>query len=133
MVSALQSKTREAIAASLKAMELSPDDTAMIKIKLAHGYLFDNQFDKAKTIYLENKNAKLRDGKRNFSQAALDDFKECQDAGITHPDMEKIKALLTRNGGTVIKGKLYEETVEEDGSKGVGVTFNEKKVVVILL
>src|SRR5436190_2117430 len=88
-------KPREAIAASLKALELSPDDTVMIKTNLAHGYLFDNQFDKAKTIYLENKNAKVRDGKRTFSQAALDDFKEFQDAGITHPDMEKIKALLT--------------------------------------
>jgi tetratricopeptide (TPR) repeat protein len=88
-------KPREAIAASLKALELSPDDTVVIKTNLAHGYLFDNQFDKARTIYLENKNAKLRDGKRTFSQAALDDFKEFQDAGITHPDMEKIKALLT--------------------------------------
>jgi len=25
----------------------------------------------------------------------MEDFKEFQDAGITHPDMEKIKALLT--------------------------------------
>ncbi|HEX3620371.1 MAG TPA: tetratricopeptide repeat protein, partial [Candidatus Udaeobacter sp.] len=88
-------KPREAIAASLKALELSPDDAVMIKTNLAHGYLFDNQFDRAKTIYLENKNAKLRDGKRTFSQAALDDFKELQDAGITCPDIEKIKALLT--------------------------------------
>ena len=75
-------KPREAIAASLKALELSPDDTVVIKTNLAHGYLFDHQFDKAKTIYLENKNAKVRDGKRTFSQAALDDFKEFQDAGI---------------------------------------------------
>jgi tetratricopeptide (TPR) repeat protein len=88
-------KPREAIVASLKALELSPDDAATIKTNLAHGYLFDNQFDKAKTIYLENRNAKLRDGERTFSQATLDDFKEFQDGGITHPDMEKIKALLT--------------------------------------
>jgi len=67
----------------------------MIKVTLAHSYLFDNQFDKAKAIYLENKNSKLRDDERTFSQAFLDDFKELQDAGITHPDMEKIKALLT--------------------------------------
>jgi len=87
-------KPRESIAASLKALELSPDDAVMIKTNVAHGYLFDNQFDKAKAIYLENKNAKLHDG-RAFSQAVLDDFKEFQDAGITHPDMEKIKALLT--------------------------------------
>jgi hypothetical protein len=85
---------REGIAASLKALELAPRNAAMINVTLAHSYLFDNQFDKAKAIYLENKNAKLRDDERTFSQAVLDDFKELQDAGITHPDMEKIKALL---------------------------------------
>jgi len=65
----------------------------MIKGNLAHGYLFDKQFEKAKAIYLENRDAKLNDG-RAFSQAVLDDFKEFQEAGITHPDMEKVKALL---------------------------------------
>ena len=90
-------KPREAIAASLKALELSPDDAIMIKTNLAHGYLFDDQFNKAKAIYLENKDAKI-DDKRSFSQAVLDDFKELQDAGITHPDMEKIKILLTTKG-----------------------------------
>jgi len=86
---------REAVAASLKALELSPHNAAIIKVTLAHSYLFDNQFEKAKAIYLENKNTKLRDDERTFSQAVLEDFKELQDAGITHPDMEKIKALLT--------------------------------------
>jgi len=47
-----------------------------------------------KPIYLENKDAKL-DEERSFSHAVLDDFKELEEAGITHPDMEKIKALLT--------------------------------------
>ncbi len=85
---------REAIAASLKALELSPRNGAMIKVPLAHSYLFDNQFDKAKAIYLENNNAKLRDDERTFSQAVLDDFKKLEEAGVTHPDMEKIKALI---------------------------------------
>jgi tetratricopeptide (TPR) repeat protein len=88
-------KPREAIAASLKALKLSPDEAVIIKTKLADGYLFDNQFNKAKAIYLENKDAKLRDSERTFRQVVLDDFKELQDAGVTHPDMEKIKALLT--------------------------------------
>jgi hypothetical protein len=86
---------REAIAAGLKALQKSPRNAAMIKVALAHSHLFDNQFDKAKTIYLENKNAKLRDDERTFSQAVLDDFKELEEAGVAHPDMEKIKALLT--------------------------------------
>jgi len=88
-------KPREAIVTSLKALKLSPGNAAVIKTNLAHGYLFDNQFDKAKTIYLENKYAKVGDDRRTFSQAVLDDFKEFQDAGINHPDMDKIKALLT--------------------------------------
>jgi uncharacterized protein YecT (DUF1311 family) len=87
-------KPRESIAASLKALELSPDDAVLIKGNLAQAYLFDNQFDKAKTIYLANKDAKI-DDERSFTQAVLDDFKELEEAGITHPDMEKIKALLT--------------------------------------
>jgi tetratricopeptide (TPR) repeat protein len=88
-------KPRETITASLKALKLSPDKAVIIKTKLADGYLFDNQFDKAKAIYLENKDAKLRDSDRTFGQVVLDDFKELQGAGITHPDTEKIKGLLT--------------------------------------
>ncbi len=87
-------KPRESIAASLKALELSPDDSVLIKGNLAHAYLFDNQFDKAEALYLENRDAKI-DDERSFTQAVLDDFKDLDEAGITHPDMEKIKALLT--------------------------------------
>jgi hypothetical protein len=76
-------------------LELSPDIAATIKTNLAHGYLFDNQFEKAKAIYLENKDVKLPDDGRTFSEAVLDDFKEFEEVGVTHPDMEKIKALLT--------------------------------------
>jgi uncharacterized protein YecT (DUF1311 family) len=89
-------KPRESIAASLKALELSPDDALLIKGNLAHAYLFDNQFDKAKAIYLENRDAKI-DDERSFRQAVLDDFKEFEEAGITHSDVKKIKALLTTN------------------------------------
>jgi tetratricopeptide (TPR) repeat protein len=92
----LNRRPQQAIEASLKALEWSPSDTVTIKANLAHAYLLDNQFDKAKAIYLQNKDGKL-DNERTFRQAVLDDFKELQDAGITHPDMEKIKALLTTN------------------------------------
>jgi uncharacterized protein YecT (DUF1311 family) len=89
-------KPSESIAASLKALELSPDDAVLIKGNLAHAYLFDNQFDKAKAIYLENRDAKI-DDERSFRQAVMDDFKEFEEAGITHSDVDKIKALLTTN------------------------------------
>jgi tetratricopeptide (TPR) repeat protein len=88
-------KPREAIAASLKALELAPDNAVLIKTNLAHGYLFDNQFEKAKAIYLENKDAKFRDSGQTFSNEVLDDFKQFREAGLTYPDMEKIEALIT--------------------------------------
>jgi tetratricopeptide (TPR) repeat protein len=95
----LNQKPRKSIDASLKALDWSPSDAVTIKTNLAHAYLFDNQFDKAKAIYLENKDAKL-DDERSFSQAVLDDFEELEQAGITHPDMARIKALLTSKTGT---------------------------------
>jgi hypothetical protein len=49
---------------------------------------FNFQFDKAKAIHLEYKDAKLPD-ERTFSRAVLEDFKELQDAGVTHSDMER--------------------------------------------
>jgi len=73
---------------------VTSDDAVLIKGNLADAYLFNNQFDKAKALYLENQNAKISD-ERSFIQMVLDDFKELQEAGITHPDIEKIKALLT--------------------------------------
>jgi tetratricopeptide (TPR) repeat protein len=90
----LNRKPREAIAASLKALKLSPANAAMIKTNLAHSYLLDNQFDKAKAMYLENRDAQLRGDHQTFNEVVLADFSELEKAGITHPDMEKIKALM---------------------------------------
>ena len=87
-------RPREAIAAALKALELDPDNATMINTVLATGYLFDNQFEKAKTIYLKNIAAPIQ-ANRSFSEVVLGDFKNLEEAGVTHPDMEKIKALLT--------------------------------------
>jgi len=87
-------KPREAIAAALKALELDPDNATMINTVLATGYLFDNQFEKAKGIYLKNISAPIR-ANRSFSEVVLDDFKNLEEAGVTHPDMERIKALLS--------------------------------------
>ena len=41
---------REAIAAALKALELSPRNAALIKVTLAHGSRFDNQLDQAEAV-----------------------------------------------------------------------------------
>ena len=87
-------KPREAIAAALKALELDPDNATMINTVLATGYLFDNQFEKAKAIYLKNIPASIQ-ANRSFGEVVLDNFKNLEEAGVTHPDMEKIKVLLT--------------------------------------
>jgi len=91
-------KPRAAIAAALKALELDPDNATMINTVLATGYLFDNQFEKAKGIYLKNISAPLQ-ANRSFSEVVLDDFKNLEGAGVTHPDIKKIKELLTSKTG----------------------------------
>jgi tetratricopeptide (TPR) repeat protein len=91
-------KPRAAIAAALKALELDPDNATMINTVLATGYLFDNQFEKAKGIYLKNISAPIQ-ANRSFSEVVLDDFKNLEGAGVTHPDIKKIKELLTSKTG----------------------------------
>jgi tetratricopeptide (TPR) repeat protein len=91
-------KPREAIAAALKALELDPNNATMINTVLATGYLFDNQFEKAKAIYLKNIPAPIQ-GNRSFGEVVLDNFKNLEEAGVTHPDVKKIKELLTSKTG----------------------------------
>ena len=91
-------KPREAIAAALKALELDPDNATMINTVLATGYLFDNQFEKTKGIYLKNISAPIQ-ANRSFSEVVLDHFKNLEEAGVTHPDIKKIKELLTSKTG----------------------------------
>jgi hypothetical protein len=126
----LNRKPREAIAASLKALKLSPANAAMIKTNLAHGYLLDNQFDKAKAIYLENRDAQLRGDERTFNEVVLDDFSELEKASITHPDMEKIKALLkfkfpSPDGRFSLRTKDREVQLIENDSDQVIVDLGE--------
>jgi hypothetical protein len=127
----LNRKPREAIAASLKALKLSPANAAMIKTNLAHGYLLDNQFDKAKAIYLENRDAMLRNDQRTFNEVVLGDFSELEKAGITHPDMEKIKALLkfkfpSPDGRFSLRTKDREVQLIENDSDQVIVDLGER-------
>jgi tetratricopeptide (TPR) repeat protein len=80
-----------ATAAANKGLKLDPSQH-WIKVNLAHGYLLSNQFDKAKAIYLANKNRRLT--RLTFGQTAVDDFDELQTAGISHPRMAEIEKLL---------------------------------------
>ena len=89
----LTRRPNEAIGAASKALELDPTKSDL-KTNLAHGYLLTNQFEKAKAIYLENKDVKFPDG-RGFIEVVLKDFKDLREAGVTHPDMKRIERLLT--------------------------------------
>lgn len=59
---------------------------------LAHAYLFNNQFDKAHKIYLENLSLKLNE--KPWKVAILEDFEDFGKRGIQNADMEKIKQEL---------------------------------------
>jgi hypothetical protein len=61
---------------------------------LAHAYLFNNQFEKAQTLYFSNSTLKLDD--ISWKDAVLTDFKEFNNLGITSPDMDKIKEELLK-------------------------------------
>src|SRR5205814_7718787 len=67
---------RQAIAAALKGIELDPS-LLWIKTNLVHGYLFEKEEEKARTIFSENQSA-LVEPDQTFSQAILEDFKEFQ-------------------------------------------------------
>jgi len=84
-----------AIEASEKGLQLNIDesDNLMLTTNLAHGYLFSGQYQKAKPLYLDNKDKKLADG-RSFKQAVLDDFKEFRQHGLQHPDIKRIESAL---------------------------------------
>lgn len=56
-------------------------------------YLFNDQYGKAKEIYVEYINKKYVDG-RTYKEVFLTDFADLEKAGVTHPDIAKIKALL---------------------------------------
>jgi hypothetical protein len=61
---------------------------------LAHAYLFNNQFEKAQTLYFSNSTLKL--GDMSWKDAVLTDFKEFNNRSITSPDMDKINEELLK-------------------------------------
>ncbi len=90
----LQLKNNQPVAAeksSLRGVDLD-SSIAWIKTNLAHALLLNGKTDQAMTLYAAEKNTVIGDG-RTFGQASLDDFTEFEKAGITHPDVEKVRAL----------------------------------------
>lgn len=89
----LNREPKEAITHALKACERAskPDagDDTFGKANLAHAYLLDGQYDKARELYLE-----IQTKSPAVVKQALDQLHWLQKQGITSPDMTKIETLL---------------------------------------
>jgi tetratricopeptide (TPR) repeat protein len=90
----LTGKHAEALAAGEKAVSLLDHDKPHpARMNLAHGYLFNGQFEKAKAIYAKHLGTALDDG-RKWNDELRNDINLLREAGHDHPDMKKIEALL---------------------------------------
>ncbi len=88
----------QAIDAELKAIQLNKKLTVSYT-NLALGYLYQGNWPAAEKTYREwmNKSYAGSGGStryKTFKEAFLGDLKELEDAGITHPDLPKARALL---------------------------------------
>jgi len=78
---------KKAISAAESGVKLDPKQV-WINTNLAHGYLFDGQFEKARAIYLKFKDVKIND-KTTLAQAVIDDFKQIRAKDSPDPKVEK--------------------------------------------
>ncbi len=82
----------EGVEAGLTGMKFDPD-SPYVAMNLAHAYLFSDQIDKAKALYLKFKAAKFG-GPKTFAQVALEDFAVFRKQGLDNPHLAEIEALL---------------------------------------
>jgi hypothetical protein len=69
------------------------DNLIFIQQNLAHALLFQGHYDEALTIYLKNWGKPLNG--RTFTEITLEDFLAFDNAGLTHPDLSRMKRALT--------------------------------------
>jgi tetratricopeptide (TPR) repeat protein len=86
-------KPQEAIQAAKKTLELNPEAVS-VETNLALGYVLNNQYAEAEKIYLKWKGKNFPNDKRLCDEIFLADIAALEQAGITHPDFEKVKKLL---------------------------------------
>ena len=70
-------------------------DQYWISSNLALALLFQGKYQDAVQVYLQYKNKEFYNG-LNGTEMFLDGIKETEEAGITHPDLEKFKQLLQK-------------------------------------
>jgi len=86
------SKFKDAENAALKAFET--DTTQVwIKTRLAHAMLFQNRYSEALQVYNELKPLKNTEGK-SYVAICLEELDALEKKGITHKDVNKIRAFL---------------------------------------
>ena len=70
----------------------------LLRKYLAHSFLYQGKFKEAKSIYMELKDKEYIIGEtKKFKDLFIEDFDEFEQAGITHPDVAKIRELLKSN------------------------------------
>lgn len=87
-------KYDEAIIAANQSLKLDKRQTGVIT-NLALGYLLNNKYIEAEKIYKEWKDKKFYDDDRYAKDVFLQDLDDLEREGITHPDFNKIRQLLT--------------------------------------
>ena len=68
------------------------DNLIFIQRNLAHALLFQGQYDDSFAIYRQNWE-KLSNG-RTFGEITLEDFAAFDEAGLTNPDLSRMKQAL---------------------------------------
>jgi hypothetical protein len=84
----LANKPQKAMVNANKGLRLNPSLT-FIKGNLAHAHLFLGNYDKALMGYKFNFKNKILNNK-NFLDATLEDFTLFKEAGLTHPDLDRM-------------------------------------------
>jgi tetratricopeptide (TPR) repeat protein len=68
------------------------DDLILIKQNLAHALFFQGHYDEALAIYRQNWDKPLAG--KTFGEITLEDFAAFDNAGLTHPDLPRMKRAL---------------------------------------
>jgi len=91
-----ENKPEDSETAAVKGLTCDSTQT-WIKTNLAHSLLLQGKFDDACKIYIEIKDQITANNKtKTYKDIILSDFKALESAGITHPDFDRIRDLLTK-------------------------------------
>lgn len=97
----------------------SDDSYLYLLTNLAHAYLFNNEFEKAHKIYIENLQTKLNN--MTWENVILEDFRVFKKRGIEFSDMDRIKQELFVLNSNIEKEKLNilekQQLIEEMAEK----------------